>query len=59
MYGDLSQLQRLVDPNLAGVLYQQGRVFIDTDGNAQTQIVNEWQDTAGTADWPIVTRTRK
>lgn len=46
MYGDFSQRQRLVDPNLAGVLYQQGRVFLDTDGNAQTQIVNAWQDTA-------------
>ncbi len=46
MYGDFSQRQRLVAPNLAGVLYQQGRVFFDTDGNAQTQIVNEWQDTA-------------
>jgi hypothetical protein len=46
MYGDFSQRQRLVDPNLAGVLYQQGRVFIDTDGNAQTRIVNKWQDTA-------------
>lgn len=46
MYGDFSKRQRLVDPNLAGVLYQQGRVFIDTDGNAQTQIASEWQDTA-------------
>jgi hypothetical protein len=46
MYGDFSQRQRLADPNLAGVLYQQGRVFIDTDGNAQTRILNRWHDTA-------------
>jgi len=46
MYGDFSQRQRLVDPNLAGVLYQQGRVSIDTDGNSQTRITNHWQDNA-------------
>jgi hypothetical protein len=46
MYGDFSQRQRLVDPNLAGVLYQQGRVFIDTDGNSQTRILSHWQNTA-------------
>jgi hypothetical protein len=46
MYGDFSQRQRLADPNLAGVLYQQGRVFIDTDGNAQTHIATRWQDSA-------------
>jgi hypothetical protein len=51
MYGDFTQRPFLsdpaaADPNLAGVLHQQGRVFIDTDGNAQTGIVNRWQDTA-------------
>ena len=46
MHGDFSERQRLIDPNFAGVLYQQGRVFIDSDGNAQTRITNHWQDTA-------------
>ncbi|MGQ3685431.1 MAG: DUF6519 domain-containing protein [Candidatus Loosdrechtia sp.] len=33
--------------NFHGVLHQQGRVLLDSDWNAQTQIINDWQDTAG------------
>ncbi|MEM9446414.1 MAG: DUF6519 domain-containing protein [Verrucomicrobiota bacterium] len=46
MKGDFSTWE--FDPltNFNGVLYQQGRVSLDTDGNAQTQIANHWQDTA-------------
>ena len=29
------------------VLHQQGRVLLDSDWNAQTQLVNDWQTTAG------------
>jgi len=47
MRGDLSTRYGGADSNFNGVLYQQGRVFLDTDGNAQTRITNDWQDTAG------------
>ena len=47
MHGDFSERQRLIDANFAGVLYQQGRVLSDADGNAQTRVTNYWQDTAG------------
>jgi len=48
MTGDFSRpYDVLADDNFSGVLYQQGRVFLDTDGNAQTRITNSWQDTAG------------
>jgi hypothetical protein len=33
--------------NYGGVLYQQGRVFLDADGNDELAILTEWQDTAG------------
>ena len=43
VHGDFS---RGVADGFAGVLFQQGRVFLDTDGTAQTLISNAWQDTA-------------
>jgi len=47
MRGDLSTRYGGADSNFNGVLYQQGRVFLDRDGNAQTGITTEWQDLAG------------
>ena len=47
MKGDFSKRYEVSDDNFAGVLYQQGRVFLDADGNAQTWITSTWQDTAG------------
>lgn len=47
MKGDFSRRYGEADDNFNGVLYQQGRVFLDTDGSAQTCITNAWQDTAG------------
>jgi hypothetical protein len=47
MRGDLSTRFRGPDVNFNGVLYQQGRVFLDRDGNAQTAITTEWEDLAG------------
>ncbi len=38
MKGDFSRLDFNPADNFTGVLYQQGRVFLDTDGNAETQI---------------------
>ena len=43
VHGDFS---RGVIDTYAGVLYQQGRVFLDTDGTAQTLITAQWQDIA-------------
>src|SRR5687768_6121980 len=43
VHGDFS---REVTERWAGVLYQQGRVVLDTDGTAQTLITVDWQDTA-------------
>jgi len=43
VYGDFS---KKIHEGFAGVLYQQGRVFLDTDGTAQTLIATDWQDTA-------------
>ena len=47
MKGDFSQWYFNRKDNFAGVLHQQGRVLLDSDWNAQTQIINDWQDTAG------------
>ncbi len=47
MRGELSTRYGGLEANFNGVLYQQGRVFLDTDGNAQTRITNAWQDAAG------------
>jgi len=38
MKGDFSKLDFDPADNFTGVLYQQGRVFVDTDGTAETQI---------------------
>src|SRR6266511_2913845 len=43
VHGDFS---RGVVDGYAGVLFQQGRVSLDTDGTAQTLISTAWQDTA-------------
>jgi hypothetical protein len=47
MKGDFSRAYDAPKGNDSGVLYQQGRVFTDSDGNAQTAIATAWQDTAG------------
>jgi hypothetical protein len=47
MKGDFSRAYGAPKGNDNGVLYQQGRVFTDSDGNAQTAITTAWQDTAG------------
>ena len=46
MKGDFSRGDALNEPNLNGVLHQQGRVFLDRDWNDQTQIALDWQDGA-------------
>ena len=45
MHGDFSARFTAADVNLAGVLHQQGRVSLDADGNAETLITTDWQDT--------------
>ncbi|HEX8180800.1 MAG TPA: DUF6519 domain-containing protein [Pyrinomonadaceae bacterium] len=47
MRGDFSSWRDEREQNFSGVLQQQGRVMLDSDWNAQTRIVNDWQDTAG------------
>ena len=47
MKGDFSRAYGAPKGNYSGVLFQQGRVFTDGDGNAQTAIATAWQDTAG------------
>ncbi|HKC65230.1 MAG TPA: DUF6519 domain-containing protein, partial [Pyrinomonadaceae bacterium] len=47
MKGDFSSQREERRHNFTGVLHQQGRVLLDSDWNAQTVIVNDWQDTAG------------
>ncbi len=47
MRGDFSSFWKKEDKrNFNGVLHQQGRVLLDRDWNAQTEIVNDWQETA-------------
>lgn len=46
MKGDFSSGDAINEPNLNGVLHQQGRVFLDRDGNDQTQLALDWQDSA-------------
>lgn len=46
MKGDFSRWRRQVDPNVDGVLQQQGRPLLDVDWNDQTRIVTDWQDRA-------------
>ena len=47
MKGDFSSWRDEQQKNFVGVLHQQGRVLLDADWNAQTELTNEWQDTAG------------
>lgn len=47
MKGDFSRWNFDRNDNFAGILHQQGRVLLDSDWNAQTHILNHWQDTAG------------
>jgi hypothetical protein len=47
MKGDFSKWHSDPGDNFNGVLHQQGRVLLDSDWNAQTQIINDWQDTTG------------
>lgn len=44
MKGDFSKWDSAKDQNFSGVLLQQGRVLIDSDWNAQTQIDIDWKD---------------
>src|SRR5437879_2618878 len=44
--GDFSHWQYRRRDNFNGVLPQQGRVLLDSDGTAQTRIVNDWQEIA-------------
>src|SRR5687767_15052016 len=45
MKGDFSKLDFNPDDNFTGVLYQQGRVFVDTDGTAETLIESHLRTT--------------
>lgn len=45
MKGDFSKLDFNPADNFTGVLYQQGRVFVDTDGTAETQIESHLRTT--------------
>jgi hypothetical protein len=47
MKGDFSKWEFDPNDNFNGVLHQQGRVFLDSDGSDQTRILNHWQETAG------------
>lgn len=47
MRGDFSSWRDEEKQNFVGVLHQQGRVLLDADWNAQTELNNHWQDTAG------------
>jgi hypothetical protein len=47
MKGDFSKWYADPNDNYNGVLHQQGRVLLDSDWNAQTQILNDWQTIAG------------
>lgn len=47
MRGDFSTWNKDRSQNFRGTLHQQGRVLLDRDWNAQTEVFNEWQETAG------------
>lgn len=47
MKGDFSKWKFDPKNNFSGVLHQQGRILLDSDWNAQTQITRHWQDQAG------------
>ncbi len=46
MRGDFSVWNKDRSRNFRGTLHQQGRVLLDRDWNAQTEITGEWQETA-------------
>src|ERR1041384_2391439 len=46
MRGDFSAWKKDRSQNFRGTLHQQGRVLLDRDWNAQTEIFGEWQETA-------------
>jgi hypothetical protein len=46
MRGDFSAWNKDRSQNFRGTLHQQGRVLLDRDWNAQTEIYGEWQETA-------------
>ena len=46
MRGDFSAWNKDRSHNFRGTLHQQGRVLLDRDWNAQTEITGEWQETA-------------
>jgi hypothetical protein len=46
MKGDFSAWNTEKGRNFRGTLHQQGRVLLDRDWNAQTEIFNDWQETA-------------
>jgi hypothetical protein len=46
MRGDFSAWNKDRAHNFRGALHQQGRVLLDRDWNAQTEIMGEWQETA-------------
>lgn len=46
MRGDFSALKKERSHNFRGTLHQQGRVLLDRDWNAQTEIMGEWQETS-------------
>src|SRR5215510_5869278 len=45
MRGDFSAWNKDRSQNFRGILHQQGRVLLDRDWNAQTEVVGEWQET--------------
>lgn len=47
MKGDFSKWGLVPTDNFSGVLHQQGRVLLDQDWNASTQIQALWRETAG------------
>jgi len=46
MRGDFSAWNKDRSHNFRGALHQQGRVLLDRDWNAQTEMMGEWQETA-------------
>ncbi len=50
MKGDFSRVQPARRDNFNGILPQQGKVLLDSDGIAQTLITNDWHETAA-RDW--------
>src|SRR3954463_9622466 len=46
MKGDFSRVRFVPFDNFNGILPQQGKVLLDSDGIAQTLIENDWHETA-------------